>query len=95
MVEPTCRPSDPDVEVVGVRALDIARDVGSPVAASLVLIGALVARTGLVTPDALLASAAEVLPSYRAEAAAVNREALRAGLALGPASHPAWELTSA
>lgn len=95
VVEPTCRPGDPDVEVVGVRALDIARDVGSPVAASLVLIGALVARTGLVTPDALLASAAEVLPSYRAEAAAVNREALRAGLALGPASHPAWELTSA
>lgn len=94
VVDQRCRPADPAVELIGVRALDIARDAGSPVAASLVLIGALVARTGLVTSDALLASATKVLPSYRAEAGAVNREALRAGLALGPLSHPAWELAT-
>ena len=82
VVDPACRPSDPDVDVAAVAALDIATDVGSSMAASLVLVGALVARTNLVGVDSLLDTAAKVLPSYRAEAAAVNRRALEAGLEL-------------
>ncbi len=94
VVDPTCRPSDPAVAVAEVDALDIATDVGSSMAASLVLVGALVARTNLVGVDALLDTAAKVLPSYRAEAAAVNRKALEAGLATGTLTHDAWELAA-
>lgn len=95
VVEPNSRPNNSAVEVVEVPALDIASEVGSPLAASLVLVGALVARTDLVSADALLDGAAKVLPSYRSEAAAVNREALAAGLKIGETTHPAWELSVA
>lgn len=98
VVDPTCRPQvqgDAGPQVVDVAALEMATELGSPMAASMVLIGALVARTGLVTADALLDSAAKVLPSYRSEAAAGNRRALQAGLALGDVTHPAWQVANA
>lgn len=91
VVDPSSRPSDPAVEVVEIPALDIATGLGSPIAAQLVLVGALVARTGIVRADSLLASAAKVLPTYRAEAAEANRNALAAGLDIGQPSHLAWE----
>jgi Pyruvate/2-oxoacid:ferredoxin oxidoreductase gamma subunit len=88
------RPADPRVTVIEVPSLDIATGIGSPMAASLVLLGALVARTGLVSAESLLDSSARVLPSYRAEAAAVNRSALAVGLDLDGTTHPAWETVS-
>ncbi|NNE74881.1 MAG: 2-oxoacid:acceptor oxidoreductase family protein [Acidimicrobiales bacterium] len=88
VVAAECRPGTG--AVVEIDALDIATGLGAPVAASLVLIGALVGATGVVSADALLDSAARVLPSYRAEAAAVNRRALEAGLATTNLGHPAW-----
>ena len=91
VVDRACRPDDPGVAVIEVAALDIATQLGTPVAASLVLVGALVAHTGLVSVDSLLATPEQVLPSYRREAAAANRAALTAGLeAVGAATHPAW-----
>ncbi|MGI9602677.1 MAG: 2-oxoacid:acceptor oxidoreductase family protein [Acidimicrobiales bacterium] len=91
VVDPGCRPEpERDIAVVDVAALDLASELGAPVAASLVLVGALVAATGLVSPDALVDTPARVLPSYRAEAAEVNRRALEVGLASGVLSHPAW-----
>lgn len=95
VVAPSCRPSDAAVGVVEVAALDIATEAGSSMAASLVLVGALVARTNLVSADALLDTAARVLPSYRSEAAVVNRKALEAGLATGTLTHDAWALAEA
>ncbi len=94
VVEPTCRPAA-SVALLEVSALDIATELGAPVAASLVLIGALVAATEVVAADALLDSAARVLPSYRSEAAVVNRKALEAGLAAAQLTHPAWETSNA
>ena len=95
VVDPACRPEGPQIEVVDVPALDLATEAGAPVAASLVLVGALVARTGLVSTDALLDTPAKVLPSYRAEAAAINRRVLALGLELGELTHPAWEPVAA
>lgn len=98
VVDPECRPAA-EVPVLAVPAFDIASELGAPMAASLVLLGALVACTDLVDHDALLDTPAKVLPSYRAEAAAVNRQALEAGLAAGAAApdrhHPAWNEVTA
>ncbi len=90
VVDPDCRPMAGHGEVAEVAALEIATELGSPVAASQVLVGALVARTNVVSGDALLDSAARVLPSYRSEAATVNRLALEKGMELGEVTHPAW-----
>ncbi len=89
-----------DVDALGEReagavqevdALDLAtHELGAPVAASLVLVGALVAATGLVSVDALLATPERVLPSYRADAAEVNRRALLLGLDQSGPTHRAW-----
>jgi len=74
------RPERNDITALDVDALDIATALGSPVAASLVLVGALVSATGLVSAESLLATPERVLPGYRAQSADTNRRALRAGL---------------
>jgi Pyruvate/2-oxoacid:ferredoxin oxidoreductase gamma subunit len=74
-----------DVVVVDVEATATATDLGNPRAASMVLLGALSAATGLVGVDALAAATADVLPLYRAQHAAANADAVRAGYALVPA----------
>ncbi len=95
VVDPASRPTDASVEVIEIPALDLATELGSPIAAQLVVLGALVAHTGVVSADSLVASAAAALPSYRADAVAVNRRALDAGMAMSGLTHPAWELATA
>ena len=94
VVDPACRPADPSVEIAEVDALELATAAGSAMAASLVMVGTLVARTGLVSSAALLDTVEKVLPSYRTEAAATNRRALESGTADQTLTHPAWELAA-
>jgi Pyruvate/2-oxoacid:ferredoxin oxidoreductase gamma subunit len=85
-----------DVEIgarvrVPVEATRIATALGSPLAASLVLLGAYVGATGLVSLDAALAAMEESVPAYRREHLAKNAAALHAGFAEAPAAlAPAW-----
>jgi Pyruvate/2-oxoacid:ferredoxin oxidoreductase gamma subunit len=86
----------PEVEIgasvrVPVEATRIANELGSPLAASLVLLGAYVAATGLVSLDAALAAMEDSVPVYRREHLAKNAAALRAGFAAAaPGAAPAW-----
>jgi Pyruvate/2-oxoacid:ferredoxin oxidoreductase gamma subunit len=76
-----------------VHASKVAAELGSPKAVSMVAIGALAAATRVVSLEALVAATAHVLPSYRAEHAAANAVAIRAGYALVPSPiRLAWEL---
>ena len=90
-----------DVEIgaatrVAVEATRIANELGSPLAASLVLLGAYVAATGLVSLDAALAAMEESVPSYRREHLAKNAAALAAGFAAAPrGAAPAWPADAA
>ena len=94
VVDPASRPGDPGVALLEVPALDLATELGAPMAASLVLLGAFVARTGIVGAEALLGCADRVLPGYRAAAAGPNREALRAGLSWGAGDRPTGVATT-
>lgn len=71
-----------DVTVVEVPATAEAAARGNPRGASMVALGAFAAATGIVRLENLEAASAEVLPPYRAEHAAANAAALRAGHAL-------------
>jgi len=88
---------DPEVPgrlVLPIEASRAATDMGASRAASMVALGALVAATGLVGTDALVAAASEVLPSYRADHARSNAEALLLGMSLIPEPvADAWDLT--
>ncbi len=78
--------------VFDVPATAIALDVGTAMVASMVMVGAYVALTGLVPLDAVKLAVAEALPSYRARHVAINEDALDAGyVAVPPMAAPAWE----
>jgi len=79
------------LHVVDIAATDLAVDVGNIVAASVVMIGALSALTGLVTLESLLAAVPEALPPYRTKHIELNQAALRAGFAaVERVVLPAW-----
>jgi 2-oxoglutarate ferredoxin oxidoreductase subunit gamma len=71
-----------DLTLVEIEATSTAAGMGIARAASMVALGALSAATGIVSLAALEAATSEVLPPYRAQHAAANAEAVRAGYAL-------------
>ena len=79
------------LRVFDVEATRIASEAGNALAASLTLVGAYAAVTGLVGVDSLVEAMKEALPPYRRQHAAANEKALRAGFAAAPAgAAPAW-----
>jgi 2-oxoglutarate ferredoxin oxidoreductase subunit gamma len=82
---------DPYV-VVDVPATDLAVGLGNIMTASMVMVGAYSAVTGLAGIDELVDAVTAALPPYRAKHAALNQEALRAGYDAAPAVRvDAWE----
>jgi 2-oxoglutarate ferredoxin oxidoreductase subunit gamma len=80
-----------EYEVVEVPATDLAVDLGNVMTASMIMLGAYVAVTGMVTLDSLDTAVTESLPSYRAQHAARNITAIRAGFDVAPRDlSPAW-----
>jgi 2-oxoglutarate ferredoxin oxidoreductase subunit gamma len=80
-----------EYQVVEVPATDLAVDLGNIMTASMIMLGAYVAATGMVALDSLDAAVAESLPSYRAQHVARNVAAIRAGFEVAPRDlSPAW-----
>jgi Pyruvate/2-oxoacid:ferredoxin oxidoreductase gamma subunit len=79
------------LHVFDLAATDIAVDAGNIMTASVVMVGALSALTGLVTLDSLLAAVPQSLPPYRTQHIELNQTALRAGFdAVARDLVPAW-----
>ena len=77
--------------VVPVPATAIATDTGHPMAASLVMVGAYAAATGIVSLDALTAAVGASLPPYRSQHRELNERAVSAGAAaIGRPLATAW-----
>ncbi len=85
----------PPRHVLRVRATDLAVDVGNVMAASMVMLGAYAAATGLVGMDSLVEAVRSTLPAYRAQHVELNQRALHAGAgAVRPMAVPAWPVGS-
>ncbi len=77
--------------VVDVPATDLAIETGNIMAASMVMVGAYAAVTGLVGMASLVDAVAESLPPYRTRHIELNAAALQAGYSAAPAGiAPAW-----
>jgi Pyruvate/2-oxoacid:ferredoxin oxidoreductase gamma subunit len=77
--------------VFEVPATGLATQLGSPMAAAMVLVAAHARITGLVGLEALVAGMRESVPSYRRQHVEANEKALRAGFAsIAPGLAPAW-----
>ena len=88
----TLFPEVPRAGAIGIPATALG---GAPVNASLVLVGAYLAITGLVTLDDALAAVDDALPSYRRQHAAGCRDALRTGYDAAPAQRiGAWTIAA-
>ena len=70
-----------ECKVLPIPATAIARELGNPLAASMVAIGAYAAATGLLEPEELAGRLNEVLPPYRSVLIDLNRKAIAAGAA--------------
>lgn len=86
----------PGVTTVAVPATQMATELGSARAGAMVALGAFVAASGIVSLEALLVAAEELLPPYRRQHAAANRAALQAGFdCVERLQVPAWERVAA
>lgn len=81
-----------EYQVLEVPATDLAVDLGNIMAASMIMLGAYAAATGMVALDSLDAAVTASLPSYRAQHVARNVAAIRAGFEVAPRGlSPAWK----
>ena len=80
-----------EAEVFAVPAMALAADLGSPMSAGFVLLGAFAAITGLVGVESVVGAMRQLVPAYRAQHLAANERAIAAGAASVPAlAAPAW-----
>jgi Pyruvate/2-oxoacid:ferredoxin oxidoreductase gamma subunit len=80
-----------EYQVLEVPATDLAVDLGNIMTASMIMLGAYTAATGMVALDSLDAAVTASLPSYRSQHVARNVEAVKAGFDVAPrALAPAW-----
>jgi Pyruvate/2-oxoacid:ferredoxin oxidoreductase gamma subunit len=80
-----------DLRVFDVPATKIASELGNSLAASLVLLAAHAALTGLVGVESLVEAMRESVPAYRRQHLEANEKALRAGFGAVPSgAAPAW-----
>jgi len=70
--------------VVELAVTDIAVDLGNIMTASMVMLGAYVAATDIVTLDSVDTAIAASLPAYRSQHVARNVDAVRAGFDVAP-----------
>lgn len=74
-----------------VPAQRVAGEIGSPLGAAMVLLGAYCTMTGLCSTDSLVAAMRRLVPPYRTQHLQGNENALRAGAAAAePLAAPAW-----
>jgi len=82
--------------VTRVAATTTARELGNELGGSMVMTGAFVAATGIVSLDAAIDGMRASIPSYRQQHMADNEVALRAGADLvQTGTHPAWQEVTA
>ncbi len=84
--------TDLNARAYRVRASELAAEVGNELSGSMVILGAYVGLTGLVTLEALHAGMRQSVPAYRRQHIEINERALTAGFeAVDPLAVPAWE----
>jgi Pyruvate/2-oxoacid:ferredoxin oxidoreductase gamma subunit len=79
VVTPDLTPPLPDVLTAQIPASELAVELGSPAAATMVALGAYVAVTRILEIEELVDTLPEALPSYRRQHVASNVRALQAG----------------
>ncbi len=70
-----------DVDAYYVPATQMAMDMGMPSLANMILLGAVIAKTGCINPESLTEALHKVIPARKANLFDANMQALQAGMA--------------
>lgn len=73
-------PKCSDAEIIRIKATDIAEELGNGQVANMVLLGALIGKTGVLSIDTVLKALREITPGHKKMLIPVNETALRRGL---------------
>jgi len=77
------RPSRDDVDVVLVPANDIAKELGSDRTINMIMLGALVGKTGITTQDSIMNGLSEIVKAKNASMMDLNRKGMDRGVEYG------------
>lgn len=72
-------PSRPEVEVIGIPANDIARELGSDRTINMIMLGAFIAKTDLMSLQALTTGLTEITGTKKADIMKLNQKGLSRG----------------
>jgi 2-oxoglutarate ferredoxin oxidoreductase subunit gamma len=75
-------PTRGDITRISIRASDVAEELGDTKIANMVMLGALLSKTAVVTLESVLSALKAVLPDRRQHLIPLNETALRRGVAL-------------
>jgi len=70
----------PDIEIITIKATDIAKELGNSQAANMIMLGALIAWTEIVNPPAILKALREIIPVHKKDIIRLNERAFIKGL---------------
>ncbi len=73
-------PERSDIEIVKIKATDIAEEFGSSQTANMVMLGALIAKTRIINAGTISTALKEIIPEYRKNVIQINERAFKGGL---------------
>lgn len=72
-------PKRSDIEIIGIKATDIAKELSNSQAANMVMLGALIVKTGILSRKTIFNSLQEIMPEHRKKAIPLNEKAFKKG----------------
>lgn len=73
-------PKRSDIETIPIKATDVAEELGNGRVANMVLLGALIGKTGIISLDTVFNALREIIPERRKDTILINETALKRGL---------------
>ena len=73
-------PERSDIEIVKIKATDIAEEFGGSQIANMVMLGALIAKTRIINPGTISTALKEIIPEHRKNVIQINERAFKGGL---------------
>lgn len=73
-------PERSDIKTIGIKATDIAKELGNSQAANMVMLGALIAETGIINLSTVSTVLKEIAPAHKKRLIPLNEKAYKKGL---------------
>jgi 2-oxoglutarate ferredoxin oxidoreductase subunit gamma len=73
-------PGRSNISIIKIKATDIAKELGNTQAANIVMLGALIGRTGIVSSKTVVHAIKEIVPAFKKNMISLNKRAFERGI---------------